>query len=338
VGAELVVAALAVSVAATMVTIQPAAARQPELTVTPATPAHFFATIGPVRAHLSVSLPTPGEQVYRALLADAATGAPRDDVQKVFVELVPPAGSGLTPERVELTSEPDPLGGLYGARGTFTPLEGDWSIDLIVRRAGELDESASFVMPVASAPAPEAGPPPDTGIGVPAPLAAAWSLLPPGAAGWLPALLALSAVAFLGRLPRSSLVSAARGAAVAVAIVGIGATGTRELVASANEPASKALAEQAVDSGGGDAQLGEALYRANCASCHGIDADGHGAVPTLPDAGPLREAVAEQSDAELSYRIAYGVAGTPMPPFAGLLTAEDRANLIAYLRRDTRDD
>ena len=41
--------------------------------------------------------------------------------------------------------------------------------------------------------------------------------------------------------------------------------------------------------------------------------------------------------AELSYRTAYGVAGTTMPPFAGILIADERADLIGYLR-DRADD
>ncbi|MDQ2689089.1 MAG: cytochrome c, partial [Chloroflexota bacterium] len=84
-----------------------------------------------------------------------------------------------------------------------------------------------------------------------------------------------------------------------------------------------------------DVERGEAIYRANCASCHGLALDGGGPVTTYPDAGPLDGAVAGASDAELSYRIAYGIAGTPMPAFAGVLTPEERADLIAYLRQVT---
>jgi mono/diheme cytochrome c family protein len=54
-------------------------------------------------------------------------------------------------------------------------------------------------------------------------------------------------------------------------------------------------------------------------------------VATQPVAGSLLDAVRATSDAELSYRIAHGVAGTPMPSFAGLLTPDERADLIAYL-------
>jgi mono/diheme cytochrome c family protein len=52
----------------------------------------------------------------------------------------------------------------------------------------------------------------------------------------------------------------------------------------------------------------------------------------MPEAGRLADAIGEHSDAELSYRIAHGVAGTPMPAFAGSLTPEERWQLVAYLR------
>lgn len=332
-GAELVVAVLAVSAAATMVTIQPASARQPELAGRPVNPAHFFGNIGPLRAHVSVSVPAPGDQAYRVVLTDAETGGPRDDVQKVFLSFEPPEGVDLPAERVELSLEPaDRLGGLYAANGAFTPLDGDWGMALIVRRAGELDESLPFVLPVRTPPTPELGPPPDTGVGVPAPLAAAWSLLPAGALGWVPALAALVALVLLGLLRPSAARGFARGVAVAALLVAVGAAGTRSLVALANAPSAAELATAALPASSPDIATGESLYRANCASCHGVRADGDGPVSTQPDAGPLTDAVAQASDAELSYRISYGIAGTPMPPFAGLLSAEDRVDLIAYLR------
>jgi mono/diheme cytochrome c family protein len=44
------------------------------------------------------------------------------------------------------------------------------------------------------------------------------------------------------------------------------------------------------------------------------------------------------SAAELGYRIANGVAGTPMPAFAGVLSEPERLDLIAYLRSRWADD
>jgi high-affinity iron transporter len=123
-----------------------------------------------------------------------------------------------------------------------------------------------------------------------------------------------------------------RGAlAVVVVIGGLGA-GSRALVDAANAPALADLEQPPSTQTAEDVARGEAIYRANCASCHGIDGLGDGPIRTLPGAGVLADAVREISDAELSYRIAHGVAGTPMPAFAGSLTPEERWQLVAYLR------
>ena len=53
---------------------------------------------------------------------------------------------------------------------------------------------------------------------------------------------------------------------------------------------------------------------------------------TSPPAGGIVDAVRRTDAADLSYRIAYGVAGTPMPAFAGTLTQDERWALVAYLR------
>lgn len=329
-GAELVIAAIAVSAAATMVTIQPASARQPLPATAPVNPAHLFGTLGPSRVHAAVSVPAPGRQAYRVTVTDAVTGGPRADVREVALEFMPPPDAGMPPERVEL--ERDATGALYMANGAYTPVEGEWSLEVIVRRAGEPEESISFGLPVTSPGPAEVGPPPDTGLGVPAPLAAAWQLLPGGILGWLPAALALGALLVLGRSRPTGMRNAARGVALAALVVTGLAAGSRSLVDAANEPAPSELAKQPTVTAAPDLARGEAVYRANCASCHGLDGDGDGPVSTLPDAGPLQAAVSESSDAELSYRVSYGLAGTPMPAFAGRLTAAERADLIAYLR------
>jgi mono/diheme cytochrome c family protein len=114
-------------------------------------------------------------------------------------------------------------------------------------------------------------------------------------------------------------------------VVALLAAGSRELVAAANAPTDAELADQpALESP--DIANGRLVYRANCASCHGIELDGLGSIGSLPPPGPLDDYVRSASDAELSYRISYGLAGTAMPSFAGSLTADERSDLIGYLR------
>lgn len=335
VGAELVVAALAVGAAATMVTIQPASARQPILTAPPVNPAHLYGEVGPARVHATVNLPTPSNQVIQVSLLDSATGVPREDVQKVFINLQPPPGSGLNADRIELTADPT-IPGLFTANGAFTPVEGDWTLDVIVRRAGELDESIAFEVPVATQAPPEPVPPPDSGVAVPPPLGLVWELLPSGPLVWLPAvatLVALGAVWLAGRgRERGRGWTFARGALVALFLVaGLGAA-SRATVEAANAPALAEVPSAAPSREPARLDRGEALYLANCSSCHGLDGAGDGPIETLPRPGLLAEAVPQMTDAEVSYRIANGVAATPMPAFAGRLTQDERWELVAYLR------
>jgi mono/diheme cytochrome c family protein len=313
-----------------MVTIQPASARQPELATTPVNPAHLFGEVGPSRVHASISLPAPGNQAYRVTVTDVASGAPRTDIQKVFMTFAPPPDTDVPAQRVELA--PDPLPGLYVANGAYTPLVGEWDVEVIVRREGERDETISFEVPVSSPGAATLGPPADTGVGVPIAIAATWRVIPGGLLGWLPAASAFVLLALMGRIKASRGRSIARGAAVAILVVAVAAAGTRTLVDVANTPGAAELAAQPALAADASVSRGEPIYRANCSSCHGLGGEGDGPVTTHPAPGSLADAVEGASDAELSYRISYGVAGMPMPAFAGLLTDEERADLIAYLR------
>jgi mono/diheme cytochrome c family protein len=328
VGAELLVAAIAVMAGATMVTIQPGAARQPVLTGPSVHPAHFFGEAGPSSIHASVSLPAPGGQTYQVTVLDGADGRPRPDVQKVFLTFTPPAESGLPEERAEL--EPREIGGLYAIAGAYTPVVGEWGIGVTVRRSGALDESVAFTMDVSEAARSLIGPPPDTGAHVPGPLAVLWGVLPPGVAGWIPGLVAVAAFILAGS--RSRRLVQLRAILLVVATVAMLGAGSRTVVDAANRPSASELTAHS-DADPGSADVGRLIYLANCASCHGTDGAGDG--PSASELRPqqLQDSVATMSDAELSYRIANGLAGTPMPPFAASLTEGERRDLVSYVRQ-----
>lgn len=328
---ELVVALVAVSAAATMVTIQPASARQAVLTAPPVNPAHLFGEVAGMRVHATVNPPAPGPQSIQVSLTDAESGLPVEDVERVAVELIPPGGAPGDATVVEL--EPaEAVPGLFGIGGSHTPDVGEWSLELIMERRGGDVATLAFALPVARQAAAEPVPPPSTGVAVPGPLAAVWAALPPGPLAWLPALLALVLLAATFRSRPSTGRSLVRAALVGVVIVaGIGA-GSRALVDAANAPAGSALDEPPPSLSAAETARGEGIYLANCASCHGRDGQGDGPIVTEPAAGSIRGAVREMSAAELSYRIAYGVAGTPMPDFAGTLTRDERWALVAHLR------
>ena len=333
VSAEVGIAALALMAAATMVTIQPASVRGPELISPPLTTAHLYGNAGPTRIHASVSLPAPGNQLYQVTVADLETGAPRADVQAVFLTFTPPKTANLPPQRVELASTE--LATLYHASGAYTPVVGEWGLDVTVRREGARDESIAFALPVDVIGAPQLAPPPDTGIGVPAPLGVLWSILPDGAAGWLPSAAALVAALALGGIAASTAgwMGYVRIGLLTFATVTALGAGSRELVLSANAPTPAELAiANPMPADAESMARGERLYLANCASCHGTSGDGDGPVSVIPDAGSLRAVLPHTPDAELAYRIRNGLAGTSMPAFAATLTESEQWDLVNYLR------
>ncbi|MEO5986940.1 MAG: copper resistance protein CopC [Candidatus Limnocylindria bacterium] len=327
IGAELLVAAVAVMTAAAMVTIQPAAARQ-DVVVGPAIqPAHFFGEAGPSSIHASISVPSTGVQGYQVTVRDAATGGPRNDLQRVFLAFTGPPETGLDTVRVDL--EPNEIQGLFTAMVAATPVVGEWTVDVIVRREGATDELVTFGVAVQEPSPAIVAPPQDTGVGLPAPLASLWALLPPGAAGWIPVGAAVAAVLIAGgprRQPRGL-----QPALAAIAIVAFLAMGSRTLVEAANRPTAADLAPYA-GAETGDPGRGRQIYLANCAACHGPDGAGDGPVRTAVRPAALEDRLPSMSDAEVAYRIVNGIAGTPMPAFAASLTEADRQDLVAYLR------
>lgn len=79
--------------------------------------------------------------------------------------------------------------------------------------------------------------------------------------------------------------------------------------------------------GAGDAARGEAVYRSECASCHGRKGEG-GEGTALGNAAML----ALNSDAFLRHAIVEGRQDTPMPAFAGRLTDTQIDDVVAYVR------
>jgi cytochrome c55X len=73
------------------------------------------------------------------------------------------------------------------------------------------------------------------------------------------------------------------------------------------------------------------LLRHDCGSCHGMTLKG-GLGPTL-----LPGALAGKPAATLEATVLYGRAGTPMPPWRGLLTEEEVAWLVALLMKGVPD-
>lgn len=99
---------------------------------------------------------------------------------------------------------------------------------------------------------------------------------------------------------------------------------TRWLHEQAGSPARAGITAEPV---AGDAAAGEKVYAAHCAECHGDQGQG-GTGTALGNAAML----ATTPDQFLRYAIEHGREGTPMPAFAGTLSAKEMDDVTAFLR------
>jgi copper transport protein len=336
---ELAVGALAVLGASSLVTSQPAAGRVPLEARSGIGALQLYGRAGASLVHVAVIVPAPGDQQYQASIADAASSAYRTDVQSVILIFAAPAESELPDQRVELEEGVEPW--LWATSGAYTPIVGDWSLEVLVHRAGEREETAIFDLPVAEPFAPAAVPAPDTGIGVPGPLALIWLTLPAGSGAWLVPIGLLTGLAVVMAVERArkpagaSPLPALRVVLVLLALTTGLAAGSRAAVEIANQPpANAAAATNPIRSSPESVARGQNLYRANCASCHGISGAGDGpmAAEMLPGPGDLSVSAPALKDGELAYRISAGTVATRMPAFSTTLSEQDRWDLVNYLR------
>ncbi len=187
-------------------------------------------------------------------------------------------------------------------------------------------------------------PPPTTGGVVLGVLAAPTAGFPAGAAGWAvpvgllgvgAACLALERWRSPAPAGRRRLLRGIRLGAVAAAVaVGVSLL-ARDVVAVANRaPDAWVAAVNPLADDVAAVSAGEAVYQANCVSCHGADGAGDG-----PAAGDLARPPADLAgivpyrlDGELAWTIGAGVAGTQMPAFGTTLLEGERWELVSFLR------
>ena len=333
--AEVMVGALAVLVAAGLLTLSPAGTRAP-LTVTLQVPAWELSTeLDGLLVQSEVVPPAPGQQVYRVTLFDPAISGPPADVQRVFYGFTPPAESGLSAQRVALDPVPDSPG-TWQAGGTYTPIAGEWELAITVRRSGQPDVSSRIAIDILPSPVAETVSPPTNGISLPPGL---WRFFTDSASLWFVApALAGGAVLIWGvsRLVQhfrrtAAALAALRLSAVLLAAFATVVTGAGVLLKLANSvPAASASMTSTVPLDIASISRGRESYVVRCAGCHGPAEQTDELAVTSAEHG-LGERSRSSSEGELYYWISNGVVASQMPAFATELRPQERWDVINYL-------
>lgn len=260
-----------------------------------------------------------GPNHYRLVLGsghDHPTGRGLAPAQAVMQVELPARETGV--KEIDLT--PASVG-TFEAHGSELSIEGDWTIEVIVRQEGQADWRTTVTQDIGVTPlaADVPGPPPRFGPGGVAGLL----LLVIGLAG-----LILAAFAHGGAIRKEAAGLGTIGLVLGIVLVAQARFGPAESLASADPVPPPALDQAAV-------VRGAPLFAANCASCHGAAGrgDGPAAAALQPPPADLTAIHASaHSDDVYQYWIENGIPGSAMPGFAEELSPDQIRDVIAYVR------
>jgi copper transport protein len=251
------------------------------------------------------------------------------DIQRVIVETAladAPDDQEALGDRFDAQPVPD-------ARSTFAfpatrlGLEGEWTLNVVVRRAGVQDVQGAFAVDT-------------TGTTPPAPVLVddTWQIPEMTLTAWVFVLLAVVMMIFglAGLRYLTGLEPVASGVLLAMCVliaVGFVVSAARQTVpVSAGQELENPVVFDDVA-----IREGMDLYIANCLLCHGVEGRGVDvsvdAAHAHGDAADLTRSRAEQqTDGDLFYWTSQGVPGTEMPAFGSALTDEEIWNVVNYIR------
>ena len=277
---------------------------------------------GDVGVNLSIAPNAVGTNSYQVFLFPPS-GEQLAEILQVRLRFKPP-DPALGPSEV-LADEVNP--NFFQATGAFFTSDGDWEVQVDVRRAEVDDVSTFFRVPVAATGAA-------TGAGdrFDFPLVAgSWTVVA------AVALLAAAAMAWTPAQQWPNIqVRAARWfrmTGITLLVVGIALLlGVHRHVGLTEEQAREGNPIEATEA---SVAAGRALYEANCTQCHGLTGRGDGPLAStlaIPPAD-FDLHVPYHTDVFFFEVITRGF-GDVMPSFGGQLNEEDRWNLINFLRAE----
>lgn len=241
----------------------------------------------------------------------AANGQPVNGAREVSLSFTPTAVD-IPPSTAQLAAQGN---GEYGTQGAYLSLPGVWQIQAAVRRAGVFDAFANFNLDL-GAPGADVR-------------AVAWNR-------WAGGLLLLAApvcLAVVQSLSRhQKLPVRAAGVLPALLLVWLGVSVFSQTPAALTSVGPINPIAPSVES----ITVGEALYQANCLSCHGAQGKGDGPVGLTLNPRPadltIHTIPGVHSDGQLFSWVSGGFPGSVMPAFGTQLTDEERWHIVNYIR------
>jgi copper transport protein len=265
----------------------------------------------------------PGDEY--AITVRTADGSAPDNLQRVIIEseLLTGADAGLG-DRFDAEAR-EGSSGVFAFPATRLGIEGEWAVNVVIRRAGVEDVEAGLQIDTTG-----------TAAGTPRLVDDTWRLPAMTPAAWGFGILAVAVVlaGLTGMRRLTGMEPVASGVILAMCVLiaaGFFVSATRQTVpVTSGQALVNPLPEDAIT-----LQQGESLFAANCLLCHGADGRGSTApgMSHAPDDADLTtSSTRRQTDGDLFTWISEGVPATDMPTFDEALSEEERWALVHYIR------
>lgn len=206
-------------------------------------------------------------------------------------------------------------GNAWETHGSEFSLVGDWSVTAIVRKIGEFQWQATATVPIKQASTGSTGP------------SEPWHFDRSAISGLLLLLIGAICVGWAVTSGRTNSRKEASGIAAAALVVGV------LLIVQGRIDAPAAVDNTIAD----DATLarGKAVYSAQCLACHGVNGDGNGPAAVnlpVPPADFTDPSHLIHSESTMESYVRNGFPNSGMPPFQGVLSDQQIADVVAYIR------
>ena len=242
------------------------------------------------------------------LTAMTSEGHPLHSAKEVLLRFTPNQPN-IAPSELELIGQGD---GTFTAKGTYLSIPGNWQVQAVVRRQDKFDAFANFNFTLQN------------------PGEASQARAIPRQAGLLILCLGLLCAVFTSSFPVRAAVRLGAGIPAALLLVGLGILYMARPIPVSTEQANPIPANRE------SIEAGQALYIANCASCHGPTGKGDGPVGLALNPRPAdlsQHAIpGVHTDAQLYEWITNGFPGSAMPAWKSRLSDTDRWNLVNFVR------